>query len=240
MTDEVESWCEHYTPLGECPICSPSNEEPLRIWWNKNLAHKISPGKLAAHAAHAALKAYGIQYTHPIVVLGAGKSRIEAMPITIHDAGHTELEPGTLTTGVEDTTHKSWLEQHDADQMSLDANSYHSRLIEAQKHTGALEQEVASLKEQLATQITEEDRPLWRRITNQRRALRTEILWRNIYYKRYLSMRKERDAAVETIEKIELEIAATDLDSNEALQADLAERIRAITRTPEGQNGDPA
>lgn len=76
-------------------------EEPLRIWWNKNLRHKISPAKLAAHAAHAALHAYGIEYTHPIVVLGAGKAKIEAMPITIHDAGLTELEPGTLTTGVE-------------------------------------------------------------------------------------------------------------------------------------------
>jgi len=79
-------------------------EEPLRIWWNRNLGHKISPSKLAAHAAHAALKAYGIEYTHPIVVLAAGKSKIEAMPITIHDAGRTELAPGTLTTGVE----RSW------------------------------------------------------------------------------------------------------------------------------------
>lgn len=78
-----------------------SKEEPLRIWWNKNLHHKISPMKLAAHAAHAALHAYGIEYTHPIVVLAAGKAKIEAMPIAIHDAGYTELAPGTLTTGVE-------------------------------------------------------------------------------------------------------------------------------------------
>jgi hypothetical protein len=85
--------------------------EPLRIWWNKNLHGKISPGKLAAHAAHAALKAYGIEYDNPIVVLAAGKGRIEAMPITIHDAGHTELEPGTLTTGVEDTSHLEWLQR---------------------------------------------------------------------------------------------------------------------------------
>lgn len=76
-------------------------EEPLRIWWNKNLHGKITPMKLAAHAAHAALAAYGIKYTHPIVVLAAGRGRIEAMPINVHDAGYTELEPGTLTTGVE-------------------------------------------------------------------------------------------------------------------------------------------
>lgn len=79
-------------------------EEPLRIWWNKNLHGKITPMKLAAHAAHAALAAYGVKYTHPIVVLAAGKAKIEAMPVTIHDAGYTELEPGTLTTGVE----KDW------------------------------------------------------------------------------------------------------------------------------------
>ena len=76
-------------------------EEPLRIWWNKNLHGKISPGKLAAHAAHAALHAYGIRYTHPIVVLAAGKGRIEAMDVVIRDEGRTELAPGTVTTGVE-------------------------------------------------------------------------------------------------------------------------------------------
>lgn len=77
------------------------DREPLRIWWNRNLQGKISPGKLAAHAAHAALAAYGIVYEHPIVVLAAGKARIEQMPISIRDAGHTELAPGTVTTGVE-------------------------------------------------------------------------------------------------------------------------------------------
>lgn len=78
-----------------------STTEPLRIWWNRNLQGKISPGKLAAHAAHAALAAYGIVYTHPILVLAAGKGRIESMPISIRDAGRTELAPGTVTTGVE-------------------------------------------------------------------------------------------------------------------------------------------
>ena len=77
------------------------SERPLRIWWNRSLRGRISPGKLAAHAAHAALAAYGIRYTHPIVVLAAGPRRIGRMPVAIRDAGHTELEPGTLTTGVE-------------------------------------------------------------------------------------------------------------------------------------------
>lgn len=78
-----------------------TDDEPLRIWWNKNLRGKISPGKLAAHAAHAALHAYGIRYTHPIVVLGAGRGRIEAMEVVIRDEGRTELTPGTVTAGVE-------------------------------------------------------------------------------------------------------------------------------------------
>lgn len=76
-------------------------EEPLRIFWNKNLRGKISPGKLAAHAAHAALAAYGITYTHPIVVLGAGLGAIEKMPVVIRDAGLTELAPGTVTCGTQ-------------------------------------------------------------------------------------------------------------------------------------------
>lgn len=75
--------------------------EPLRIFWNRSLKHSISPGKLAAHAAHAALAAYGIRYEHPIVVLMGSKSKIEAMPVAIRDAGKTELEPGTITTGAE-------------------------------------------------------------------------------------------------------------------------------------------
>lgn len=80
---------------------SALREEPLRIFWNRKLKGKISSGKLAAHAAHAALAAYGIKYTHPIVVLMGSQSKIEAMPVSIHDSGFTELEPGTLTTGTE-------------------------------------------------------------------------------------------------------------------------------------------
>tara|TARA_B100000123_G_scaffold25877_1_gene17834 strand:- start:630 stop:1040 length:411 start_codon:yes stop_codon:yes gene_type:complete len=90
-----------------------ADEEPLRIWWNHNLHGKITPGKLAAHAAHAALHAYGIDYTHPIVVLSAGKGRIEAMEVVIRDAGHTELTPGTITTGVEHSRDER-LAGHDA------------------------------------------------------------------------------------------------------------------------------
>lgn len=71
----------------------------MKIYWNRNLKGKISPGKLAAHAVHAALTAYGIDYGGRIVVLEAGKSTIEKMDVVIHDEGRTELKPGTLTTG---------------------------------------------------------------------------------------------------------------------------------------------
>lgn len=73
--------------------------EKLRIYLNRKLRDKATPNKLAAHAVHAALQAFGVHPGVKVVVLDAGPTKIEQMRVAIHDAGHTELEPGTLTAG---------------------------------------------------------------------------------------------------------------------------------------------
>lgn len=69
----------------------------LRIYINRKL--DISPNKRAAHAVHAALTAFGVHPRTKVVVLDKGPTVIETMRVAIHDAGYTELEPGTLTAG---------------------------------------------------------------------------------------------------------------------------------------------
>ena len=71
--------------------------EKLRIYVNRKL--DWSPNKRAAHAVHAALTAFGVHPGVKVVVLDAGPTKIEEMSVAIRDAGHTELEPGTLTAG---------------------------------------------------------------------------------------------------------------------------------------------
>lgn len=71
----------------------------MRIYLNRTLKDKATPNKLAAHAVHAALVALGAHPDCKVVVLDAGPTKIEKMTTAIHDAGHTELEPGTLTAG---------------------------------------------------------------------------------------------------------------------------------------------
>jgi PTH2 family peptidyl-tRNA hydrolase len=71
--------------------------EKLRIYINRGL--NITPNKRAAHAVHAALQAFGVHPGVKVIVLDAGPTKIDAMRVTIRDAGHTELEPGTLTAG---------------------------------------------------------------------------------------------------------------------------------------------
>ena len=73
--------------------------EKLRIYLNRNLRDKATPNKLAAHAVHAALQAFGVHPGVKVIVLDAGPTKIEQMRVSIRDAGHTELEPGTLTAG---------------------------------------------------------------------------------------------------------------------------------------------
>lgn len=72
-------------------------QQKLRIYLNRKL--DWSPNKRAAHAVHAALIAVGAHPDSKVVVLDAGPTVIEKMNTVVHDAGHTELEPGTLTAG---------------------------------------------------------------------------------------------------------------------------------------------
>ncbi|MGV0679847.1 aminoacyl-tRNA hydrolase [Mycolicibacterium fortuitum] len=72
-------------------------ERRLVIRVNSNA--KMSRGKAAAHAVHAALKLYGIEYQHPVIVIGGKPDEILAQTVHVRDAGRTELEPGTLTAG---------------------------------------------------------------------------------------------------------------------------------------------
>ena len=78
---------------------SVSADRKLRIYINRKLDGVISPNKRAAHAVHAALIAFGVHPDSKVVVLDKGPTVIESMRVVVHDAGHTELEPGTLTAG---------------------------------------------------------------------------------------------------------------------------------------------
>lgn len=68
----------------------------VRIKYNRSL--KMSPGKMAAQAVHAALRAYGIEHGS-VVVLEGSATQVNQMDVQINDAGWTEVEPGSLTAG---------------------------------------------------------------------------------------------------------------------------------------------
>lgn len=73
-----------------------SGTEEVRVLVNSNV--KMSRGKMAAQAVHAALFAYGIPHGR-VVVLGGSPAEIAEMSVQVRDAGRTEIEPGTLTAG---------------------------------------------------------------------------------------------------------------------------------------------
>lgn len=79
----------------------PAHGKPqkLRIYINRKVADVATPNKIAAHAVHAALTAFGVHPGVKVVVLDKGPTVIKDMRVVIHDAGHTELAPGTLTAG---------------------------------------------------------------------------------------------------------------------------------------------
>lgn len=71
-------------------------DETIRVLVNNNI--KMTPGKMAAQAIHAVLMAYGIPHGSVIVLQGRSHE-IEKMQSQVHDAGLTEVKPGTLTAG---------------------------------------------------------------------------------------------------------------------------------------------
>lgn len=73
-------------------------DETVRVIVNTNV--KMSRGKMAAQAIHAALLAYGIPHGR-VLVLGGRPGDIENMTTVIHDAGLTEVAPGAVTAGCE-------------------------------------------------------------------------------------------------------------------------------------------
>lgn len=73
--------------------------DKLRIYMNNNV--KMSRGKYAAQAVHAALLAVGAHPNTAVVVLGTKPKDLEAMRIQVRDAGRTEVEPGTLTAATD-------------------------------------------------------------------------------------------------------------------------------------------
>lgn len=61
---------------------------------------KMSRGKYAAQAVHAALILLGAHRGWPVIVLGAHARDIaDECEVVVHDAGRTEIPPGTLTAG---------------------------------------------------------------------------------------------------------------------------------------------
>ena len=60
---------------------------------------KMTRGKYASQAVHAALLANGVHHGGPVVVLGASHREIEGMSVQVRDAGRTEVPAGTLTAG---------------------------------------------------------------------------------------------------------------------------------------------
>src|SRR6185312_7157617 len=83
------------------PAETDSPHEGKKLVIVMNHGPKMTRGKFAAQAVHAALFAFGVHPETPVVVISGSQPDIESMPIKIRDAGRTELEPGTLTAGAQ-------------------------------------------------------------------------------------------------------------------------------------------
>lgn len=84
-----------YAAFGPAPAEVPERDR-LVILASKN----VSRGKAAAGAVHAALAHFGVPHG-AVVVLSVSPSRIlELCDERVHDAGLTEVGPGTVTAGI--------------------------------------------------------------------------------------------------------------------------------------------
>ena len=88
----VPSWLPSVSPIRVSFQRGPE----VRIYLNSNV--KMTRGKAAAQAVHAALQAFDVPHGR-VVVLGGSPAEIAQMQVQIRDAGRTEIEPGTLTAG---------------------------------------------------------------------------------------------------------------------------------------------
>lgn len=75
------------------------SERERRLVVRVNSDVTMSRGKYAAQAIHAALLLLDAHPGCPVIVLGERRSKIGRCEVVVHDAGWTELAPGTLTAG---------------------------------------------------------------------------------------------------------------------------------------------
>ena len=74
----------------------PTGAPEVRVLLNRDVT--MSRGKACAQAVHAALRAFDVPHGR-VVVLHGTADEVAAMDVVVHDAGLTEVEPGTLTAG---------------------------------------------------------------------------------------------------------------------------------------------
>ncbi len=105
-----KAWEAHWADCPNTPAvpAQPKGERRLVIRLDSGV--KMSRGKYAAQAVHAALLLLGVHPGTPVIVLGGKRSEIEQMTVQVRDAGRTEVEPGTLTAGAE------WVREPKGDQ----------------------------------------------------------------------------------------------------------------------------
>lgn len=72
-------------------------ETRLVVKMNKDL--KMSKGKYAAQAIHAALLLTRSHHGGPVVVLGGTKGQVQKCDVVVVDSGRTEVKPNSTTAG---------------------------------------------------------------------------------------------------------------------------------------------